>query len=163
MPLTAKVYQFNPLAAEFLLLPFIGHRVNCLQTFTWHWFSFSMFTVFTDFFLWYSCFPGWELKLLSHPQYKVSVYTLSKAENQKIQFPLLCIKPSKDKQVFFFQRLVVPGPIYRPPMPCEHYQFLASNKIFGFSPLALNKIWPSTFPPTTDRIILFAEKNIGHM
>ena len=36
------------------------------------------------------------------------VYTLFKAENQEIQFPLLCTKLSKDK-VFFFQRLLVPG------------------------------------------------------
>ena len=35
---------------------------------------------------------------------------------------------------------------------------LATNKIFGFSPLAPNKIWPSTFPPTTNRMILFSEK-----
>ena len=40
---------------------------------------------------------------------------------------------------------------------------LAPNKIFGFSFLAPNKIWLSTFPPTTDRMILFSEKNIGPM
>ena len=34
---------------------------------------------------------------------------------------------------------------------------LAQNKIFGFSLMAPNKIGPSTFPPTTDRMILFSE------
>ena len=51
------VGNFNPLTAELFLLPFAGHRVNSLQTFTLHGLSFSMFTVCTDFFLSYSCFP----------------------------------------------------------------------------------------------------------
>ena len=58
-----------------------------------------------------------------NPQYRVSVYTFFKAENQEIQFPLLCTKPSKDKQVFVLQRSVVLGPMYRLNVPSEHYQF----------------------------------------
>ena len=55
--------------------------------------------------LWYSCFPGWELKLFPYLQYRVSVYTLSKAENQEIQFPLLYTKPIKDKHKFFLSKV----------------------------------------------------------
>ena len=66
----------------------------------------------TDFLLWYSCFPGWELKLrpsLSTVQGKY-IYIFFKAENQEIQFPLLCTKTSKDKHKFFvLQRLAVTG------------------------------------------------------
>ena len=43
------------------------------------------------------------------------------------------------------------------------FSSLASNKMFGFSLLDPNKIWPSTFPPTTDHMILFSEKSIGPM
>ena len=41
-----------------------GHGVNFFyKTFTWHG-LFLKLLFGTDFFLWYSCFPGWELKLL---------------------------------------------------------------------------------------------------
>ena len=38
-----------------------------------------------------------------------------------------------------------------------------AGKNFGFSLLVPAKIWPSTFPPTTNRIFLFSEKSIGPM
>ena len=55
----------------------------------------------TDFFLWYSCILGWELKLrpLSTVQGKCT-YTIFNAENQEIQSPLSCTKPSIDKHKF---------------------------------------------------------------
>ena len=63
--------------------------------------DFSQCLLFgTDFFLLYSCFSGWELKLRPYLQYGVVYIHFFKAENQEIQFPLLCTKPSKDKQVF---------------------------------------------------------------
>ena len=42
------------------------------------------------------------------------IYTISKAENQEIQFPFSCTKPGVDKHVFVFQSLIVQRPIYRP-------------------------------------------------
>ena len=44
-------------------------------------------------------------------------------------------------------------------VPNKFFRFssLVPNKIFGFSLLVPDQIWPSTFPPTTDRMILFSE------
>ena len=86
-----------------------------------------------DFFVWYSCFPGWELKLRPYLQYRVSIYTqFFKRENQEIKFPLLCTKLSKDKHKFLSFKVGSPGvdllasyayyvllvrPIYRPTVP----------------------------------------------
>ena len=44
-------------------------------------------------------------------------------------------------------------------VPHKFFRFssLVQDKIFGFSLLVPDKIWSSTFPPTTDRMILFSE------
>ena len=81
-------------------------------------FFFSMFTVWHGLFSLVLMFPGLRIEAPPHPQYRVSVYTLFKAENHEIQFPLLCTKPSKDKQ-----RLVVLRLISRPAVPIKHHQF----------------------------------------
>ena len=65
----------NPLAAEFFCNPAIGMKI-IFKFFTYLHLAwvFSMFTVCTDFFLWYSCFLGWEMKLRSYLHYRVTIY-----------------------------------------------------------------------------------------
>ena len=85
---------------------------------------FSMFTVWHGLFSLVLIFSTLRIDAPPHPQYRVSEYTFFKTQNQSIQFPLLCTKLSKDKRkILFFQRLVVPGPIYRPAVPSEQLQF----------------------------------------
>ena len=96
----------------------LGYGVNFLQTFTWHGVFFQRLLFGTDFFLWYSCFLGWKLKLRPHPQYKVSEYTLIlKRRTRKFNFLSYVLKLVKINISFFFQRLVVLGTIYRPAVP----------------------------------------------
>ena len=84
-----------------------------------------MFTVWHGLFSLVLIFPG--LRIEAPPPSTVQgqcVYILFKAEHQKIHFPLLCTKPSKDKHTFFFfQRLIVPEPICQPAVPSMYYQF----------------------------------------
>ena len=86
-----RINLFNPLAAEFFLLPSYWHEDNLLLTCTWHGVYSSKFTVF-----WYSCFPGWELNLHPYLQHRESVYTQFLKE---IQFSLFCTKHSIDKVI----------------------------------------------------------------
>ena len=83
---------------------------------------FLMFTVLHGLFPLVLIFPG-----LSTPPSTVQgkcINTIFKAENQEINFPLLCTKPSIDKYFKkIFQRLVVPESIYRPVVPSMCYQF----------------------------------------
>ena len=68
--------SINPLAAEYLFLipsrdtEIISYKPSPGMDF------FQCLLFGTDFFLWYSCFPGWEMKLLPYLQYRVSVSTL---------------------------------------------------------------------------------------
>ena len=87
----------------FLLYPSVGTEIIFLEKPSpGTEFSFQGLLFGTDIFLWYSCFPGGELKLrppLSTVQGKF-IYIIFKAENLEIQFPLLYIKPSIDKHKF---------------------------------------------------------------
>ena len=79
-------------------------------------FLFSMFTVWHGLFLWYSCFPGWELKRCPYLQYEVRVYTqFWKHRTMKFNscsYGLYLVKIS----IFFCLSEVgiVPGQIYQP-------------------------------------------------
>ena len=103
-----SIYIFNPLAAEFVI-PFRAHGDKFLQTLTWHG-LFSMFTVWTDFFLCYSCFLGWELKLCLYLQYRVSVYTLFlKRRTRKFIFRSYVLNVIKINISFFLSNVGSPG------------------------------------------------------
>ena len=65
---------------SFFLLPFAGHVVNFLQTFTRHGLSFSMFTVWHGLFSLVLVFSGLRIDASPHPQYRASVYTLFESE-----------------------------------------------------------------------------------
>ena len=72
-----------------------------LQTLTWHGLLFSMFTIWYGLFSLLLMFP--KMRIEAPPPSTVQgkyIYTLFKAENQTIQLPLLCTKPSKDKCKF---------------------------------------------------------------
>ena len=78
-----------------------------------------MFTVWHGLFILVIVFPRLRIEAppLSTVQGKC-IYTIVKAENQEIQFPLLCTKPSIDKHKYVvFQKLVVPIPFYRSSVP----------------------------------------------
>ena len=65
------------------------------------------------------------------------------------------------KMLRVYLTLWLPNKIFRNChlVPNKFFRFssLVPNRIFGFSLLVPDKIWPSTFPPTTDRMILFSE------
>ena len=69
-------FNFNIIFLTLWLWSFLCYRrigtengYNVLLTFTWHG-VFSPCLLFgTDFFLWYSCFPAWELPMSSAPIY----------------------------------------------------------------------------------------------
>ena len=88
------------------------------------------------------------------------IYTFFKAENQQIQFPLLCIKPSKDKHKFFLLKVGSPGanlsathaqralsarPIYQLSLPEQ------SNRVGRFigQTCISDKIYEPLYRPTT--------------
>ena len=106
------VFLFNPLAAELYLLPFIGHEGNFLQTFTWHGLSFSIFTVWHSLFSLVLVFPVLRIEAPPHPQYRVSVYTLSVRPMFRTSVP----EQSNREDQFIGQTCLsdkIFGPIYR--------------------------------------------------
>ena len=87
---------FNPLAVEFFLIPFSGHGDIVLQTFIWHGlFQCLLFGTAFSFVL-----------MFLRPNHSTGFF---KEENQEIQFPLLCTKPSKDKNKFCLSKVGNPG------------------------------------------------------
>ena len=100
--------MFNSLAAKVFLLPSNWHLDNFVQIITWSGLSYSMFTVWHGLFSLVLMFSGVRIEALPHSQYRVNVYTLFKAENQLIHFPLLLTKPSKDKHKFFLSKVGSP-------------------------------------------------------
>ena len=98
----------NPLAADFFFATLLGARSYFFYIPSPGTELFPCLLFGTDFFLGYSCFPGWNL---TPPQSTVqgkSIYTIFKAENQEIQFPLLCTKHSKFKHKFFLSKVGSP-------------------------------------------------------
>ena len=91
------IWHFNPLAVELFYILRWARRF--LQVFTWHG-LFQCLLFGMDFFLWYSCFPGWDLKLRPIHSTGFVIYTFFKAEPVDSN-PLICTKPSKDKHKFF--------------------------------------------------------------
>ena len=74
-----------------------------------------------DLFLWYSCFQNWSSSYL---QYKINVlYPFFKRRTRKFIFRSYVLNLVKINLSFFFQRLVVPGLIYRLAVPSMYYQF----------------------------------------
>ena len=72
----------NPLAAEFFLLPFAGHRINFIQTFTWHEHSLSMCTVWHGLFSLVLMFSGLRIEALPCSTVQGMCIQFYKAENQ---------------------------------------------------------------------------------
>ena len=78
-------------------------------------FRFQCLLFGTDFFLWYSCFLGWEVKIHPHPQYRVSVYTLFlKWRTRKFNFRSYVLSLVKINISFCLSKVGSMGPIYRP-------------------------------------------------
>ena len=81
-----------------------------------------MFTIWHGLFPLVLMFSGLRIEAL--PTSTVlgkSIYTFFLSGEPVDSISHVCNKPSKNRNVFLFQMLVVPGPIYRPPM--QHYQF----------------------------------------
>ena len=83
---------------SFLLLCLNWHGDNFLNTFTWLRVYFSMFSVWHGLLSFVLIFLGLRIKALFLQD--KCIYTIFKMDNQEIQFPLLCTKPSTDKHTF---------------------------------------------------------------
>ena len=51
------------------------------------------------------------------------IYTFLKWRTSRLNFRSYVLNLVKINISFFFQLLIIPGSIYRPPVPSEHYQF----------------------------------------
>ena len=101
--------DINPLAGEFFFQPFAGHRVNFLQIFTWHGLSLLMFTVWHGLPSLVLMFSGLRIEAPPHPQYRVSVYTLFKAETSRFNFCSYVLNLVKINISFFLSKAGSPG------------------------------------------------------
>ena len=105
---------------QFFLLPFAGHGVNFLQTFTCHGLSFSMFTVLHRLFSLVLMFSRLRIEALSPSTVQGKcIYTFIKQRTSTFNFRSCVLNLAMINQ-FFLSKLLVPGPIYRPPVPSEH-------------------------------------------
>ena len=91
---------------SFFCYPRISMELICLHTFTWHE-VLSMFTLWHGLFSLVLMFPG--LKIKVPPLSTVhgnNIHTIFKAENQEIQYLLLCTKPSIQINISFYHSRV---------------------------------------------------------
>ena len=86
-----------------------------------------MFTVWHGLFSWVLMFSGLGIEASAHPQYRVSVlqgkYIYTFLTWRTSIFNFWCYVLNLVKNNIFFQRLVVPGSIYRSTVLSEYLQF----------------------------------------